>query len=209
MKKSLKYMKKTHKKNSKKLQKFKKTLKYKKNTKKTRKNKYKKYLGGMRVKNISTGEIRNEEDDYILQEGEEAGEEAFDECDICLGDETAPRNLTGKSPVCCKISLRRKEKLQAQLMDAATNGNIKLVNELIIAGADVNANDNNGVTALMVASREGHTSCIEMLVARGADVNAKNDSGMTALMYASQNEHSEAVKFLKESGAVEIEEEKK
>ena len=221
MKKSLKYMKKTHKKNSKKLQRFKKTLKYKKTYKKTRKNKYKKYLGGMRVKNKS-GEIRDEEEDYILQEGEEEA----DKCGICLDYETAenplvilhnpqgnapphkfhvgcieqmhtwkdiiPHRLPINCPTCRapvsdgplieQLIARAKVK---ELINAVTNGNIKLVNELIQAGANVNAKNSNGVTALMAASQDGHLDCIDILLSNGADVNAKDNRGRTALMFAS------------------------
>ena len=57
---------------------------------------------------------------------------------------------------------------------------------LIGAGADVNAFDNHGRTALMRASGYGgDVERVRALIRAGADVNAANDYGWTALMEAS------------------------
>jgi serine/threonine-protein phosphatase 6 regulatory ankyrin repeat subunit B len=44
---------------------------------------------------------------------------------------------------------------------------------LLAAGADVNAKDKDGVTALMWASQGGHITVVQALLAAKADVNAK------------------------------------
>ena len=73
------------------------------------------------------------------------------------------------------------------------------VEMLLSAGADVNARNGYGNTALNYASYYGHTKTIEMLLSKGADVNARDDSGNTALHRASDNGHIEIVRLLLET----------
>jgi len=72
---------------------------------------------------------------------------------------------------------------------------------LIDAGADINAKDEAGSTALMVASEYGRTEIVKLLIATGADVNIKNELGWTALMWASRWGRKETVKLLIDAGA--------
>jgi len=57
---------------------------------------------------------------------------------------------------------------------------------LLKKGANVNAKDKYGGTALMYAAVKGHKEVVELLIENGADVNAKNIMGKTALMSASR-----------------------
>lgn len=66
---------------------------------------------------------------------------------------------------------------------------------LIAAGADVNAKTSDGGTALMYANTAEQT---KLLIAAGADVNARAEDGNTALMNA---ETAEQAKLLIEAGA--------
>jgi len=76
------------------------------------------------------------------------------------------------------------------------------VAELLIAnGADVDAKDCFGETALMWSSFHGYKQVVELLLARGADVNARNHDGRTALMFASHGGQTEVVKVLVDAGA--------
>ena len=58
---------------------------------------------------------------------------------------------------------------------------IASIDLLVKAGADVNAHDNNGQTALHGAALFGYDEVIKDLVAHNADVNVKDKKGMTPL----------------------------
>jgi ankyrin repeat protein len=55
---------------------------------------------------------------------------------------------------------------------------------LIEKGANVNARNSLGVTALMFAAMAGHKETVSMLIQHGADVNAIDQRGFTALALA-------------------------
>ena len=100
---------------------------------------------------------------------------------------------------------------QAQnLLTAAYQKNITLVKDLLDAGADVNAKDEEGYTALMMAAKNGEHErkklieqykIVQLLVDKGADVNAKQKDGHTALKYATRNDLAQVIKILKQHGA--------
>ncbi|HKE56347.1 MAG TPA: ankyrin repeat domain-containing protein [Pyrinomonadaceae bacterium] len=55
---------------------------------------------------------------------------------------------------------------------------------LIDRGAKVNAQDNQGYTALMIAAKVGQMAGVEFLLGKGASVDLKNNAGETALKLA-------------------------
>lgn len=62
---------------------------------------------------------------------------------------------------------------------------ISQIAEALAGGADVNARDSNGVTALMVAADQGSLDCLKFLLSKGADTSARDDTlGWTALDFA-------------------------
>ena len=72
----------------------------------------------------------------------------------------------------------------ADLLEAIRSGNPGPVQAALRAGADPNARDEAGATALMHAVVSAPIECMRQLLNRGADVNAANSAGATALMWA-------------------------
>ena len=83
-----------------------------------------------------------------------------------------------------------------ELIDAVRRGDIEIVKLLIKEGADVNARDKYGGTALMAAANNGHTEIAKILIGRGAKVDAVDHSHRTALLFAATGPFPETVKLL-------------
>ncbi|MFO8012432.1 MAG: ankyrin repeat domain-containing protein [Phycisphaerae bacterium] len=73
---------------------------------------------------------------------------------------------------------------------AAWFGHPRFVRLLIDGGAEIEATDIGGDTALMDASKRGQVECVEVLLDAGADVNASNRFAETALHQAARNGHA-------------------
>ena len=84
---------------------------------------------------------------------------------------------------------------------AAVNGRLNEVQNLIEAGADLNAKDADCMTALMYASMKGCTEIVRLLLSAGAEVDAKEDYGWTALLFAANYGYPEIVQLLLQAGA--------
>jgi len=73
--------------------------------------------------------------------------------------------------------------------------------QLIQEGADVNAKDREGKTALIIAAEKNLPEVVKLLVAAGADINAKDKQKRTALVVAVEAGNVEVVKLLLAAGA--------
>jgi len=91
--------------------------------------------------------------------------------------------------------------INSDLLEAAKAGSTAKVEQLLSKGANVNAKDEDGSTALIAAAREGHTKTLKVLIEAGANVKTKDNGGITALMIAAVFGHTETVKALINAGA--------
>ena len=98
------------------------------------------------------------------------------------------------------VSAADKDFCLTALSHRVCKGYWEVVKCLIEHGADVNAADKDGRTALLDASERGHFEVVKYLIERGADVNAADEYGYTALLDASEKGHFEVVKYLIEGG---------
>lgn len=73
------------------------------------------------------------------------------------------------------------------LHDAAAAGDVGRVRALAAAGADCNARDADGATALMLAAHSGNLDMVRALIEAGADANARDERGWGALMKSVYN----------------------
>ncbi len=62
--------------------------------------------------------------------------------------------------------------INEDLFKAAIYGDAEAVKSLLAKGADVNAKDKGGGTALMMAINNNHAGVVRLLIDKGADVNA-------------------------------------
>jgi uncharacterized protein len=87
------------------------------------------------------------------------------------------------------------------LIDAAKNADGNRVRLLVQGGANVNATDADGTTALHWASHRDDLESADLLIRAGAKVNAATDLGATPLWTASLNGSAAMVRRLLQAGA--------
>ena len=79
--------------------------------------------------------------------------------------------------------------------------NLQAIQRLVNEGADVNAKNEVGWTALQLASLYGYDKVAKLLIKNGAKVDAKDKAGWTALHHASWNGQLRTSKLLVAEGA--------
>lgn len=84
---------------------------------------------------------------------------------------------------------------------AAEQGDAPALRSQIVAGADVDALDRFGQSALMLAARGGHLEAVEALIAAGAKLNTTAKFGLSATMLAVINDHQSVARALAAAGA--------
>ena len=90
---------------------------------------------------------------------------------------------------------------QLKLADAVKQKNSSAIETLLQQGADVNAPQGDGATALHWASYWDDIELVDRLIAAGADVNSANDLRVTSLALASANANAAIVERLLRAGA--------
>ncbi|MGD9503731.1 MAG: ankyrin repeat domain-containing protein [Syntrophobacteraceae bacterium] len=116
---------------------------------------------------------------------------------LAQGKEKGPAAGRGAAPQ-GRIETRE---LNADLMRAATYGDMSAAQTALDRGADINGSDVEGMTALMQAARSGQSDMLIYLLESGADVNQQDTNGATALLFASWAGKPGIVQTLLQHGA--------
>ena len=87
------------------------------------------------------------------------------------------------------------------LLDAAIAGDSAGVEAAIAAGANIDAVDDIGNTALIVAVIFGHIDAVRLFLDRGSDINHVADNGWTSLIWAARYGRRDILRLLLDRGA--------
>src|SRR2546430_806283 len=102
----------------------------------------------------------------------------------------------------CRPSATESDELDAEgkplnlLCAAAKRGDASKVRSLLTAGANPNATDARGGTALQYAASSGKIAVVQLLLAAGANVRAQDHDGSTALHAAAVDRELPIVELL-------------
>ncbi|MDH4324794.1 MAG: ankyrin repeat domain-containing protein [Betaproteobacteria bacterium] len=84
---------------------------------------------------------------------------------------------------------------------AAISGDVLALESLLQGGADVDARDRYGQSALMLAAHHGHLVAVEALLRHGANLDVTAKFGLSALMLAIVAGHEAVASALVRAGA--------
>lgn len=85
--------------------------------------------------------------------------------------------------------------------EAAGRGDAASLSRLLAEGADVDALDRYGQSALMLAATRGHLEAVRVLIRAGAGLDRTAKFGLSALMLAVINHHESVARELAAAGA--------
>jgi len=100
-----------------------------------------------------------------------------------------------------KTEARIASAIDRALLEAAKEGDVWGIEDLLRRGGNVNAAIDGDGSALIVAAREGHLDAVRFLLDRGADPNLAVPGDGNALIMAAGEAHADVVSLLLDRGA--------
>lgn len=77
-----------------------------------------------------------------------------------------------------------KKNMDRQLIESAEQGNTEQVRQLLQAGANIDATDEQGRTAVMAATYRNHVDTVDALIQAGADIDIRDHQLNNVFLYA-------------------------
>ena len=87
------------------------------------------------------------------------------------------------------------------MLEAAAQGDLPRIAQLLESGVNVDTPDATGRTALHLGSAEGHLEIVQYLIKHGSAINAKDRGGRDAVQEAARNGQKEIIQILLHAGA--------
>jgi len=115
---------------------------------------------------------------------------------IGLIDRNDTQTFQARIQTLADANTAREDNNKSILMYAVWVGNTDAVKYLIEKGADVNAQDTGGATALHLAAWKGHTPIALYLIDKGASTTAMSKEGMTPLDIAMMRENRDIMEAI-------------
>ncbi|KAM9477623.1 uncharacterized protein ankrd2 [Clarias gariepinus] len=109
------------------------------------------------------------------------------------------KNIAAKSTYLSSIHVTPVE--CENFLEAATNGDLKVVDKFLHDGGDPNTADKFRKSALHRAAFEGHVKIVKRLLDKGANIDFQDRLACTAVHWASRGGSLDALKLLQSSGA--------
>lgn len=166
----------------------------------------------MLIENGANLDLQNEDKETALMIATEYGEKEIAKLLMEKGADVNLQNVSGETAEILeeKYRIMNEEKYMKSLeiigksekdliVNAIENGNEEMLKALIEKGANVNFQDEDGNTALMLAIEREDEKTAKLLIENGADVNLQNKNGITALMLAMNDDKVEVVEKLIEN----------
>lgn len=102
---------------------------------------------------------------------------------------------------CMVMDVGKDETMQERLFEAVVGKEIDIVRELLNSGVDINAQDEQGRTAVMIATYANDAEMVKVLIDEGADVDIQDDMLNNPFLYAGAEGYMDILKLMIAAGA--------
>lgn len=102
---------------------------------------------------------------------------------------------------CMAMNIGEDETMNEQLFKVVEGKEVDRVRDLLDKGVDINAQDTQGRTAIMIATYANDVEMVKVLIAEGADVDIQDNMLNNPFLYAGAEGYMEILKLMIAAGA--------